>query len=206
MPSFAGAAPDDELWDLAHYVASLGREPLWRMRAGDVKAFYGRQAQAWREDPVERGRHLANTLLCGECHSPFREDGGRIEELHLAGGVRFRINPFGDSVSANLTSDKATGLGAATDEEIKRALTRGIRRDGSRMLPCPMPWISYANLTEDDQRAPVAYLRTLPAVTNRIPGWSRPALPAYLWGKFRLLILGIDPPASIYPGNAGSRS
>jgi mono/diheme cytochrome c family protein len=206
MPSFSSAAPDDELWDLAHYVVSLAREPLWRMRADAVKAFYTRQAQAWREDPVERGRHLANTLLCGECHSPIREDGSRIEELQLAGGMRFRINPFGDFVSANLTSDKATGLGAATDEEIKRAVTRGIRRDGSRMLPYPMPWISYANLTEDDQRALVAYLRTLPAVTNRIPVWSRPALPAYLWGKFRLLILGIDPPASIYPGNAGARS
>lgn len=206
MPAFAAAAPDDELWDLAHYVVSLAREPVWGMTAEELKAFYGRQAQEWREDPVQRGRQLADTLLCGECHSPVREDGSRIEELHLAGGVRYRVNPFGEFVSANLTSDRATGLGAATDEEIKRAITRGIRRNGSRMLPYPMPWTSYASLTEDDQRALIAYLRTLPAIVNRIPEPSRPPLPVYLWAKFKMLILGIDPPASTYPGNAGSRS
>lgn len=205
MPSFASAAPDDELWDLARYVTSLARPPIWRMTAAEVAAFYGQQGQAWREDPVRRGRDLANTLLCAECHSPVREDGSRIEELHLAGGVRFRINPFGDFVSANLTSDPNTGLGGATDEQVKRAVTRGIRRDGSRMLPYPMPWTSYASLTQDDQRALVAYLRTLRPIANRIPGPKRPGLPAYLWGKFRMLIVGIDPPASAYPGNAGSR-
>jgi mono/diheme cytochrome c family protein len=205
MPSFASAAPDDELWDLARYVASLARPPIWRMTAGELAAFYGREAQAWREDPVQRGRELAATLLCAECHTPVRDDGARMEELQFAGGVRFRVNPFGDFVSANLTSDTDTGLGGVSDEQIKRALTRGLRRDGSRMLPYPMPWTSYASLTQDDQRALVAFLRTLRPIVNRIPGPSRPALPLYLWAKFRMLILGIDPPASIYPGNAGAR-
>jgi hypothetical protein len=205
MPSFASAAAEDELWDLARYVASLARTPTWRLTAADVAAFYGQQAQAWREDPVARGRDLANTLSCAECHSPVREDGRRIEELQFAGGMRFRINPFGDFVSANLTSDTETGLGVMTDEQVKRAVTRGIRRDGSRMLPYPMPWAAYASLTQDDQRALVAYLRTLRPIANRIPGPSPPPLPLYLWAKFRMLVLGIDPPASIYPGNAGLR-
>ena len=30
MPSFVDAATDAEMWDLANYVASLGRKPLWR--------------------------------------------------------------------------------------------------------------------------------------------------------------------------------
>jgi mono/diheme cytochrome c family protein len=205
MPSFASAAPEDELWDLAQYVESLARAPIWRMTAAEIAAFYGQQGQAWREDPVKRGRDLAVTLSCAECHSPVREDGSRIEELFLAGGMRFRVNPFGDFVSANLTSDTDTGLGALTDEQVKRAVTRGIRRDGSRMLPYPMPWAAYASLTQDDQRALVAYLRTLRPIANRIPAPARPALPAYLGGKFRMLILGIDPPASVFPGNAGSR-
>ncbi|HEY7476320.1 MAG TPA: c-type cytochrome [Vicinamibacterales bacterium] len=205
MPSFASAAPEDELWDLARYVTSLARPPIWRMTAAELAVFYGQQGQAWREDPVARGRDLVNTLSCAACHSPVREDGSRIEELHLAGGMRFRLNPFGDFVSANLTSDPQTGLGAVTDEQVKRALTRGIRRDGSRMLPYAMPWASYASLTQDDQRALVAYLRTLRPVANRIPGPTRPALPVYLWAKFRMLILGIDLPASVYPGNAGTR-
>jgi mono/diheme cytochrome c family protein len=205
MPSFASAASEDELWDLARYVESLARAPIWRMTAAEIAAFYGQQGQAWREEPVRRGRDLAVTLSCAECHSPVREDGSRIEELHLAGGMRIRLNPFGDFVSANLTSDTDTGLGAVTDEQVKRAVTRGIRRDGSRMLPYAMPWAAYASLTQDDQRALVAYLRTLRPIANRIPSPARPALPAYLWGKFRMLVLGIDPPASVFPGNAGLR-
>ena len=34
---------------------------------------------------------------------------------------------------------------------------------------------------------------------------TRPFLPSYLWGKFKMLILGDDPPIVIFPGNAGAR-
>ena len=74
-----------------------------------------------------------------------------------------RLGPWGDVVSYNLTSDKETGLGAWTDDQIKTFVTRGIRRDGSRMLPFPMPWTSYSNLKPADLNAIVAYLRTVPA-------------------------------------------
>src|SRR5580765_5579019 len=39
MPSFADAASDDEMWDLAHYVVSLARKPVWSMTADEVTAF-----------------------------------------------------------------------------------------------------------------------------------------------------------------------
>jgi len=56
----------------------------------------------------------------------------------------------------------------------------------------------------EDLNAIVAYLRTLPPVSNKVPPPRRTWLPAFLWGKFKLLILGVDPPMIFYPGNVGS--
>ena len=72
------------------------------------------------------------------------------------------------------------------------------------MIPFPMPWTSYANLTPADLDAIVAYLRTLPPIVNRIPAPERPNILSYLWGKFEVLILKKDAPLIAYPGNAGS--
>ncbi len=38
MPSFADAATEPEMWDLANYVLSLGRKPVWSMTAEEVAA------------------------------------------------------------------------------------------------------------------------------------------------------------------------
>ena len=62
-----------------------------------------------------------------------------------------------------------------------------------------MDWASFSTLTPDDLDAIVAYLRTVPPVSNRVPPPTRPFLPVYLWGKFKMLILGDDPPMVFYP-------
>jgi hypothetical protein len=77
------------------------------------------------------------------------------------GGFEFP-GPWGVSVSRNITSSKTAGIGAWTDDEIKRAITKGIRRDGSPLKP-PMGFAFYANMTDADLDALVAYLRTVPA-------------------------------------------
>ena len=92
-----------------------------------------------------------------------------------------------------------------TGSFLSSAITKGIRRDGSRLLPFPMDYGSLSTLTPDDLEALVAYLRTVPAVSNKVPPPSRPFLPVYLWGKFKMLILGDDPPIVSFPGNAGTR-
>jgi hypothetical protein len=58
-------------------------------------------------------------------------------------------------------------------------------------------------MTSEDLKAIVAYLRTVPPVSNRVPKPTRKFLPLYLWGKFTFLILGGDPPMVFFPGNAG---
>jgi cytochrome c oxidase cbb3-type subunit 2 len=205
MPSFADAASDAEMWDLANYVVSLARKPIWSMSAPEVQAFYAHQEAQAKADPVSRGARLVETLGCVLCHSPVDDQKRILPGMKLAGGMRIRIVPFGDFPTGNLTSDKTTGLGNWTNDEIRRVITKGILRDGSRLLPFPMDYGSFSTLTADDLDAIVAYLRTVPAVSNSVPPPSRPFLPVYLWGKFKMLILGDDPRMVFFSGNAGAK-
>ena len=204
MPSFADSAKDGDLWDVAHYVVSLARKPVWEMTADELKAHYARQADADAASPVHRGRSLVATMACGHCHSPADREGRALPDLHFAGGVKMRLVVWGEVVSANLTSDNETGLGRHSDGDIKQALTHGIKRDGSRMLPFPMGWPAYAHLTPQDQDAIVAYLRTIPPVKNQIPPPERLGFFSYMGAKFQMLIGGKDFPIVIFAGNAGS--
>lgn len=204
MPSFVDAANETELRNLAAYVLTLARKPVWDMTADELTAFYKAQADEAARDPVRRGRYMVWSIGCTYCHTPIRADGSLVDGMLFAGGQKWTAAPFGDFVSYNLTSDKATGIGGWTDDQMKTLLTRGIRRDGTRMLPFPMPWASYASMTASDLSAVVAYLRTIPPISNRIPTPARPNIVSYLWGKFQLLILKKDMPLVVYPGNAGS--
>ncbi|MDH3233618.1 MAG: cytochrome c [Alphaproteobacteria bacterium] len=125
----------------------------------------GRVAEVPRTDKVAYGAYLAGPVgHCMACHSPIVR--GRIVwERVGAGGEKFH-GPWGVSVSRNITPHKTDGLGAWSDAEIKRAITKGITKDGSKLLP-PMPYHSYAGMTPADLDALVAYLRSLkPLVTN----------------------------------------
>jgi mono/diheme cytochrome c family protein len=119
-------------------------------------------AEADLANPVKRGFYLATAAHCMECHTPrvngrqdFVNSGGK-------GGEEFK-GPWGTSVSRNITPDKEKGIGNWTDEEVKRAITQGIARDGSRLKP-PMGFGYYARMTPQDLDAMVAWLRTLPPV------------------------------------------
>ncbi|HEY7789776.1 MAG TPA: c-type cytochrome [Vicinamibacterales bacterium] len=204
MPSYVNTATDAEMWDLANYVLSFARKPAWQMSADELHALYAREDADAKKHPVERGRYLVDTLACSQCHSPIDREGHVLRGLQNAGGQRWHLGPWGDFVTMNLTSDRETGLGSWTDDQIKNVLTRGTRPDGSRMLPFPMGWTGYADLTPQDLNAIVAYLRTIPPVHNAIPAHDRPNIVTYLWGKFRVLIMKEDPALYAYPGNAGS--
>jgi hypothetical protein len=49
----------------------------------------------------------------------------------------------------------AAGLGQWSDDEIKRAITQGIARDGHKLKP-PMAYAAYASMTAQDLDALVA--------------------------------------------------
>ena len=112
-------------------------------------------------DKVKKGFYLVTIGHCMECHTPMGPKGREFENRYGAGGFDFP-GPWGKSTSRNITSHKEKGIGAWSDDEIKRAITEGVRTDGSPMKP-PMGYGFYANMTEADLDAIVAYLRTVPA-------------------------------------------
>lgn len=111
-------------------------------------------------DKVKRGFYLATIAHCMECHTPMGPKGREFGTRLGAGGFEFP-GPWGVSVSRNITSSKSKGLGNWTDAEIRRAITQGISKDGSKLKP-PMGFSYYAKMTSEDIDAIIAYLRTVP--------------------------------------------
>jgi mono/diheme cytochrome c family protein len=112
-------------------------------------------------DRLSRGRYLLSISHCLECHTP--EGRSEVHDFASAtgkGGRKF-LGPWGESESRNITSHPASGLGQWSDDEIKRAITRGIGRDGRQLKP-PMAYAAYATMTAQDLDAIVAFLRTMP--------------------------------------------
>jgi len=112
------------------------------------------------QDTIARGKALTEAADCGGCHTtdpakPFA-GGGRID------------TPFGAIYSANLTTDRDTGLGGWTDEEFYRAVHLGVGRDGTRYYPA-FPYPHFTKLTKPDVLAIKAYLDTIPPVKNTPP-------------------------------------
>jgi mono/diheme cytochrome c family protein len=112
-------------------------------------------------DKLKRGFYLVTIAHCMECHSPLSPKGRDFTKTG-GGGFEFK-GPWGVSLSRNITSSKTKGLGGWTDAEIKRAVTQGVSRDGSKLKP-PMGFEFYAKMTPDDLDAIVAYIRAVPAI------------------------------------------
>jgi hypothetical protein len=80
------------------------------------------------------------------------------------------VYPNTKAYAANLTPDEETGLAADwTTDMIANAILNGVDDEG-KTLCAPMPKFAGApyNMTLDEAKAIVAYLRTLPPVKNEI--------------------------------------
>lgn len=120
---------------------------------------------------IERGRYLANSVaVCIDCHSTrdWSKFGGPIVAGTLgAGGEKF--DPLmgfpGTFYAPNITPHN---LGEWTDGEIFRAVTTGVRKDGSAIFPI-MPYHAYGNIDTEDIYSIIAYVRTLSPITSKHP-------------------------------------
>ena len=117
--------------------------------------------EAMMSDKLKKGFYLVTIAHCLECHTPMGPRGREFVTKLGTGGFEFP-GPWGVSVSRNITSSKTKGIGTWTDAEVKRAITQGISKDGSKLKP-PMGFHYYATMTPDDLDAVVAFVRTLPA-------------------------------------------
>lgn len=104
---------------------------------------------------VARGKHLANTLGCHDCHG-----------ADLSGQVFADAPPF-RATASNLTSGQG-GIGTYYSvADWDRAIRHGASPTG-RALQI-MPSVGYHHLTDTDAAALIAYLQSLPAVDNELP-------------------------------------
>ena len=107
-------------------------------------AFLFNSAPVRSQDLATRGQYIFATAGGCACHTV-------PNGIPNVGARPFPI-PFGTVYSTNITQDKETGLGNWTDQQIADAITKGISRDGSWILPV-MPYEKYSGMARDDLQA-----------------------------------------------------
>ena len=106
---------------------------------------------------IERGRYLVEGVAgCNDCHSPRNEKGELMEGMHLTGSPL----PFAPTVPMPWApaAPSIAGLPDYTTEQAVKFLMTGERPSNIPPLP-PMP--AY-RLNEEDAKAVVAYVKSLP--------------------------------------------
>ncbi|HEY0770887.1 MAG TPA: c-type cytochrome [Sphingobacteriaceae bacterium] len=115
------------------------------------------------KERVERGKYLANHVtVCIDCHSPrdWSKFSGPLDTTKIGiGGEKFdqKVGFPGEVYVPNITP---YNLKHWTDGEIFRAITTGVKKDGSAIFPF-MPYKYYARMDKEDIYSIIAYLRTL---------------------------------------------
>jgi hypothetical protein len=85
------------------------------------------------------------------------------------------VGPWGVSFAANLTPDKATGIGAWTEEMFIKTIRTGKHLGTGRQILPPMPWQDMGQLPDQDLKDIYAYLMTVKPVRNAVPQPIPPA-------------------------------
>jgi hypothetical protein len=149
-----------------------------------------------QQEQLERGRYLVTTSACHDCHTPWKmgangpePDMSRALSGHpatlqmppapelppgpwvmtAAATNTAWAGPWGVSFTANLTSDRETGIGAWTEQNFIDTIRNARHMGNGRPLLPPMPAPVYANMTDADLAAMFAYLQTVPAIANKVP-------------------------------------
>jgi mono/diheme cytochrome c family protein len=132
-----------------------------------------------------RGAYLAEALAhCGECHTP-RNIGFALDNRKKFAGA-----PVAGWRAFNISSDKATGLGGWSDEDVALYLSVG-HVAGHGTASGPMGEAvdhSFSKMTQDDIEAMVTFLRTVPITSSEFSLRSTPASAAHKEGVTANLI------------------
>jgi mono/diheme cytochrome c family protein len=113
---------------------------------------------------IANGKYLVlGAAHCYTCHMPDSLLEKGMKEP-MIGGYVFKT-PFAKFYTPNLTSDKETGIGNFTDEQLARAVRYHIKHDNHAMVG----FMSYNAMSDDDLTAVISYLRTVAPVKNTVP-------------------------------------
>jgi hypothetical protein len=156
-----------------------------------------------KEESVKRGEYLVTVIGCDHCHSPKKmTDQGPVPDLDrwlmgypandpvpevpenavgpgrwilLNNDLTVAVGPWGTSFGANLTPDD-TGIGTWSFDQFKKAMTEGKYKgmENSRPIMPPMPWQSFAHLSDEDLKSIYDYLMSIPPIENVVPSYRPP--------------------------------
>jgi mono/diheme cytochrome c family protein len=154
-------------------------------------------AAAPAESQIERGHRLIIGGGCHDCHTPkvmtpkgpdfdmarmlsghpesdkitapYKQKPGEKWTTHVNDHLSAWSGAWGVSFAANLTPDMNTGLGIWTEDMFLGAIKNGKHMGKGRQILPPMPWNWYGQLPDDDLKAMFAYLKSIPAISNRVP-------------------------------------
>lgn len=150
---------------------------------------------------VSRGAYLVKAMGCADCHTPWKMGpngpapdmtqglSGHPASMPLppapaaqgpwiAGSAATNTafwGPWGVSYASNLTPDSETGIGTWRAEDFVGTLRNGKHLGVGRPLQPPMPWPAFARLNDADLKAIFAYLKSQPAMKNKVPTNAAPA-------------------------------
>jgi mono/diheme cytochrome c family protein len=120
---------------------------------------------------IERGKYLANNVAaCVDCHSSrdWSKFAAPVNENEIGvGGEKFDAN-VGFPGSVYVPNITPYNLHNWTDGELFRAITTGVKKDGSAIFPI-MPWGAYSKMSREDVYSIIAYVRTLKSQKSSFP-------------------------------------
>jgi hypothetical protein len=150
-----------------------------------------------QDELIKRGEYVVMTGACNDCHSPkVMTPQGPIPDstkllsghpahepipalganagkptnwIYMSQDATAFVGPWGISYAANLTPDSATGTGAWSESQFINTLRNGKHLGNGRPILPPMPWPDFGKKTDEDLKAIFAFLKTLPAVSNKVP-------------------------------------
>ena len=140
---------------------------------------------------IARGKYIVTTAGCHDCHTPLKmgANGPEPDMTRALSGHPAALEmppapelpegpwlvtvsatntawngPWGTSFTANITSDKETGIGSWTKENFVATIRNARHMGAGRPVLPPMPAPVYANLTDEDLGAVFDYQQTVPAI------------------------------------------
>jgi mono/diheme cytochrome c family protein len=152
--------PFNQRWAMGFWSAMFSRDTRFEPDAS--------QSPEWN-----RGAYLAEALAhCGECHTPRNLAFALDNRDKFAGAVTAGWHAF------NITADRATGVGAWSDQDLAAYLSVG-HAEGHGTASGPMGEVidqSTSQFAPEDIRALVVYLRSVPAIISTdLPSTLAPA-------------------------------
>jgi mono/diheme cytochrome c family protein len=138
---------------------------LASMATGAAFAQAAKSPDPGKPGSIERGRYLARTAGCNDCHTPgYPQSGGNVPEQKWLTGDAVGFNgPWGTTYPPNLRLSLA-----------KMSEKEWIEYARKTQLRPPMPWFALRDMSTDDLRAIYRFVKHLGPGGDAAPAYVPP--------------------------------